>query len=73
MTIERLFNHAHLLHQETGNEDLPNAPISASIDAGGSLILSQEERHIVVDWGSVSQLKKLLDAMLAIHKTEPIE
>lgn len=59
--IEKLFNHPHLLHQ-TG-EGVLEMPIAAYIDGGGSIILSQEGREIVVNPRAVPELVKLIRTM----------
>jgi hypothetical protein len=45
--IEKLFNHPHLLHQTPDSEtDVANEAIAGQIDNGGTIVLSQEGRHI---------------------------
>lgn len=71
MSIEKLFNHAHLFHQ-TPDEDsaLAETPIAASIDIGGTLVLSQEGRDLILNWASLKEFKKFIDQMAKIRERE---
>jgi len=67
--IERLFNHARVLHQDDdeGGNEIPNDAIHFSIDAGGTFVVSQRGRHICVNWASVPEFIKLLKIMSDIN------
>lgn len=66
--IEKLYNAPHLLHQAPDDDaEISESPIAVSIDAGGTLILSQEGRHICVNWASVPELTKLLRDMRKLN------
>jgi hypothetical protein len=64
--IEKLFNHPHLLHQTPDSEtDVANEAIAGQIDNGGTIVLSQEGRHIWVNRerpGAVQAPQKTGDA-----------
>jgi hypothetical protein len=62
--IEKLFNHPYVLYQTTDVE-LPNPAIAGYIDNGDAIVLSQEGRYIVIDYGSVPELRKLLKKLAA--------
>ena len=68
--IEKLFNHPYLLHQTADREgDMPDTPVAACIDNGGTICLSQEGQGIVLNRASVPELYKLLK-MLAAKEVE---
>jgi hypothetical protein len=59
--IIRLFNHAHVLYQETDEAcAMAEEAITASVDAGGTIVLEQDGRHICLNPASVNDLCKLL-------------
>jgi hypothetical protein len=65
--IEKLFNNPHLLHQTADSDsDLPEAPIAGCIDANGTMVLSQEGRHICINNKSVPELCKLLKQLATV-------
>lgn len=64
--IETLFDNAHLVHQTATNDELSNPPIAGMIDRDGTIILSQEGRHICVDAGSIPDFCKMLRDLGAI-------
>ena len=61
--IENLFNNPRVLWQKPVESDfeLPEQPIVCSVDSGGLIVISQENRHITINSKSVPQLKKMLD------------
>jgi hypothetical protein len=66
--IEKLFNHPHLLHQTPDSEtDVANKAIAGQIDNGGTIVLSQEGRHICVNRASVPELYKLLKKLATLE------
>ena len=66
--IEKLFHRPHLLHQTCGkNEGVPNFPIAGSLDGGGTIVLSQEGRHICVNRASIPELCKLLKTLATLE------
>jgi hypothetical protein len=70
--IEKLFNHPHILHQTAIPDscDIPNSPIAGHIDNGGSIVLSQEGRDIVVDRLSVPELCQMLEMLADLVAAE---
>lgn len=65
MTIKKLFNHPHVLHQKTDDEysRMPEPDVSACIDATGLIILGQSGQEILINPESVPELCKLLRMM----------
>lgn len=58
--ITKLFNHPHVLFQPTDEHGITEIAIGASVDDGGSILLEQEGRNIVIDPASVPKLCRLL-------------
>lgn len=58
--IEKLLNKPHILHQPVDDDQIPEQPIAACVDADGLICLSQEGRDIVVRRKAVPELIKLL-------------
>lgn len=58
--ITRLFNNPHVLFQTTDDNGFAEVAIGASVDGGGSIVLEQEERYIVISPAAVPELCKLL-------------
>lgn len=57
--ITRLFNNPHVLYQGAA-EDIPEPAITASTDASGLIVLSQEGRDLLINSESVNELCRLL-------------
>lgn len=59
--ITRLFNNPRILYQKASGEfDLPEAAIGASVDNAGIIVLEQEGRHVLINRQSVPELCRLL-------------
>lgn len=62
MTVRRLISDPHILWQKAdGNScHLPEPALGIHVDAGGVLVLEQEDRHITLNWASLPELIGLL-------------
>lgn len=66
--ITTMFNSPRILWQPTTNEGFTETAIGASVDAGGTIVLEQEGRHIVIDPEAVPELRKLLNELAVTAK-----
>ncbi|MDP0496372.1 MAG: hypothetical protein Q7Q73_09205 [Verrucomicrobiota bacterium JB024] len=65
MAIEKLHQSPLLVHQRTGELDVPEAPIAICHEYSPLIIMSQEGREILVDLDSVNELCKALKQVKA--------
>ena len=64
MTIKKLFNNPHVLYQTSDDEfGIAEPAISVCVDAGGLIILNQEDQEILVNRASAKELCKLLHTL----------
>lgn len=65
--ISTMYSHAHILWQEH-NDGIPELAIGGSVDAGGTIILTQEGQEIVVDPNAVNDLCRMLKRLRDISR-----
>jgi len=59
--IQKLFNHPHVLYQTYENGiEIPEPAIAGCVDAGGFIVITQEDRDIVLNPASVPELCTML-------------
>lgn len=58
--ITKLFNNPHVLFQGYSEDGMAEMAIGASVDSGGTIVLEQEGRHLIIAPASVPELCKLL-------------
>lgn len=64
--ITKLFNHPRVLWQTADEADeVPNYPVTACVDNGGTIVLGQEDQSIVLNRASVPELCKLLKQLMS--------
>ncbi len=61
-----MFNSPRILWQATTEDGLTEVTIGASVDAGDTIVLEQEGRHIAIDPSSVPELRKMLNELAGI-------
>jgi hypothetical protein len=68
--IKRAMNHGNIVYQTVDADagEMPNAALIVHVDNGGTLCIDQENDAIVLDWGTVPELCKLLLQMKKEHE-----
>lgn len=64
--IRKMFSQPHVLYQTADyDNELSNSALAVSIDSGGTLVITQEDRDIVLNMATVPELCKLLKQLAA--------
>lgn len=64
--IRKMLNQAHVLYQTADEDYVPSETcLAVHIDNGGTLIITQEDRDIVLNMATVPELCKLLKQLAA--------